>query len=225
MTYRSVDGEGGYPGNLDVEATYALNDDNVLSVVYTAKTDAPTIVNISNHSFWNLSGEASAKDVMDEVLTIDADAITPVDSQLIPTGEILKVEGTPFDFRKGQAIGKQIRDGSSKQLLIGKGYDHNFVLNSASGSGLHRAARLADPATGRVMEIYTDQPGLQLYTGNFLDGSVAGTSGHTYRQTDAIVMEPQHFPDAPNQPNFAPVTLRPGENYSNTMEFRFSTEK
>jgi aldose 1-epimerase len=225
LTYRSPDGSGGYPGNLDVTATYALSDDNVLSLTYTATTDAPTIVNISNHSFWNLRGEASAHDVMDEVLTIDADAITPVDSKLIPTGEIRKVAGTPFDFRKGQAIGKQIRDGKSKQLLIAKGYDHNFVLTGESGGAARRAARLVDPHTGRVMELYTDQPGLQVYTGNFLDGSVAGTSDHVYRQTDGVAMEPQHFPDAPNQPKFAPATLRPGQTYVNKIEYHFSTEK
>ncbi len=225
LTYRSPDGSGGYPGNLDVTAVYALNDDNVLSVTYTATTDAPTIVNISNHSFWNLRGEASGHDVMDAQLTIDADAFTPVDSKLIPTGEIRKVEGTPFDFRKGKAIGKQIRFGSSEQLMIGRGYDHNFVLNGKSGGAVRRAARLVDNHTGRAMEIYTDQPGVQLYTGNFLDGTVSGTSDHIYRQTDAVVMEPQHFPDAPNQPNFAPVTLRPGQTYVNKIEYRFSTVK
>lgn len=225
LAYRSPDGSGDYPGNLDVSATYALNDDNVLSVTYTATTDAPTIVNISNHSFWNLRGEASAHDVMDDNLTIDADAITPVDAKLIPTGEIQKVDGTPFDFRKGKAIGKDIRDGKSEQLLIAKGYDHNFVLNGASAGAVRRAARLADSHSGRVMELYTDQPGLQVYTGNFLDGSVAGTSDHVYRQTDGIAMEPQHFPDAPNQPNFAPVTLRPGETYVNKIEYHFSTAK
>ncbi len=225
LTYRSPDGSGGYPGNLDVTAVYALSDDNVLSLTYTATTDAPTIVNISNHSFWNLRGEASSHDVMDEELTIDADAITPVDKNLIPTGEIRKVDGTPFDFRKGRAIGARIRDGKAEQLLIGKGYDHNFVLNGRSGGAVRFAARLADPHSGRVMAIYTDQPGVQLYTGNFLDGSVAGTSDHVYRQTDAVVMEPQHFPDAPNQPNFAPVTLRPGETYTNKIEYRFSTIK
>jgi aldose 1-epimerase len=225
LTYKSPDGSGGYPGNLDVTATYALSDDNVLSVTYSATTDAPTIVNISNHSFWNLRGEASAHDVMGDELTIDADAITPVDSKLIPTGKLLKVAGTPFDFRKGKAIGKDIRDGKSEQLLIAKGYDHNFVLNGDSGGAVRRAARLVDPHSGRVMELYTDQPGLQVYTGNFLDGSVAGTSDHVYRQTDGIAMEPQHFPDAPNQPNFAPVTLRPGETYVNKIEYRFSTTK
>jgi len=225
MTYRSPDGFGGYPGNLDVTAVYALSDDNVLSVTYTATTDAPTIVNISNHSFWNLGGEASGHDVMAEELTIDADAITPVDKKLIPTGEIRKVAGTPFDFRKGQAIGKQIRDGKSEQLLIAKGYDHNFVLNGESGGPVRRAARLADATTGRVMDLYSDQPGLQVYTGNFLDGSVAGTSDHIYRQTDGVAMEPQHFPDAPNQPKFAPTTLRPGQTYVNKIEYHFSTDK
>jgi aldose 1-epimerase len=225
MTYRSPDGSGGYPGNLDVTATYSLSDENVLSVTYAATTDAPTVVNISNHSFWNLGGEASGHDVMAEELTIDADAITPVDNKLIPTGEIRKVARTPFDFRKGQAIGKQIRDGKSEQLLIAKGYDHNFVLNGGSGGPVRRAARLADATTGRVMELYSDQPGLQVYTGNFLDGSVAGTSDHIYRQTDGIAMEPQHFPDAPNQPKFAPATLRPDQTYVNKIEYRFSTMK
>ena len=161
---------------------------------------------------------------MDENLTIDADAITPVDKLLIPTGEIRKVAGTPYDFRHGQIIGSRIHDGHSRQLLIGKGYDMNYVLDGKPGT-VRRAARLEDPATGRVMEIYTDQPGVQLYTGNFLDGSVAGTSDHIYRQTDAVVMEPQHFPDAPNQPKFASTTLRPGQTYINKIEYRFSTVK
>ncbi|MGH8141115.1 MAG: aldose epimerase family protein [Steroidobacteraceae bacterium] len=224
LSYLSPAGQGGYPGDLHVTATYALSDDEVLSLTYTATTDAPTVLNISNHSFWNLRGEASGHDVMDEHLTIYADAFTPVDETLIPTGEIRNVAGTPYDFRDGETIGSRIHDGHSKQLLICRGYDENYVLNSAKGV-MHPAARLEDPATGRVMEIDTNQPGLQLYTGNFLDGSVAGTSDHIYRQTDAVVMEPQHFPNAPNEPKFASTTLTPGQTYVNEIQYRFSTVK
>ena len=224
LEYLSPDGQGGYPGNLHITATYALNDDNTLSLTYKATTDKPTIVNISNHSFWNLRGEASGHSVMDAHLTIDADTITPVDKLLIPTGEIRKVAGTPFDFRHGQTIGSRIHDGHSEQLLICKGYDMNYVLDGKMGM-MHRAARLEDPTTGRVMEMSTNQPGLQLYTGNFLDGSVAGTSDHIYRQTDGVAMEAQHFPDAPNQPKFASATLRPGQTYVNEIAYHFSTVK
>jgi len=224
LTYLSPAGQGGYPGALHVTATYALSDDDVLSLTYTATTDAPTVLNLSNHSFWNLRGEASGHDVLDEQLTIYADAFTPVNATLIPTGEIRPVAGTPFDFRDGQSIGSRIHDGHSRQLLICRGYDENYVLNGAAG-GMHPAARLEDPVSGRVLQIDTNQPGLQLYSGNFLDGSVAGTSHHIYRQTDAVVMEPQHFPDAPNEPKFASTRLNPGQTYVNEIRYRFSTVK
>jgi len=223
LTYRSPDGEGGYPGTLDVRATYRLDDNNDLTIEYAATTDSPTVVNITNHSYFNLAGEDGATDIMSHKLTMAAEQYTPADATLIPTGELRDVAGTPFDFREPQVIGRNIRDGSDEQILIGRGYDHNFVISGEPGD-LRLGARLEDPVSGRVMELLTTAPGVQFYSGNFLNGSVTGKSGRVYRQGDALCLEPQVFPDAPNKPAFPTARLDPGDTYTNTMVLRFSTE-
>jgi aldose 1-epimerase len=223
LRYVSVDGEEGYPGTLTVTATYSLDENNALSVEYSATTTKPTIVNITNHSFFNLAGEASQRSVYDQYLTIPADATTPVDASLIPTGEIRPVDGTPFDFRRATRIGERIRDGRDPQIVFGQGYDENFVIARDVGATPRLHARIEDPETGRILDILSNQPGLQLYTGNFLDGSAIGRSGHAYRQGDGIALEPQVFPDTPNQPAFGSARLDPGQTYRNLIIYRFST--
>jgi aldose 1-epimerase len=222
LTHVSPSGAGGYPGALQVTATYSLNERNELSVEYRARTDQPTIVNITHHSFFNLAGEASGHDVMGHRLTLWADAYIPVNDVLIPLGERRAVDGTPFDFRQPHAIGERIRDGRDAQLRLGRGYDHNFVVDGAAGT-LRPAARLHDPASGRVLELLTTAPGLQFYSGNRLDATSVGKSGRIYRQGDGLCLEPQLFPDAPNHPQFPSARLAPGKEYLNVMMFRFST--
>ena len=224
LSYSSPAGEEGYPGNLHVLALYTLNDRNELGVQYRATTDAPTIVNISNHSYFNLSGEASGRSVMDELLQIDAAQYTVVDEHLIPTGEQRSVAGTPFDFRNPTAIGLRIRDGRDVQIRYGRGYDHNFVVSGPAGQ-LRAAVRVADPYSGRVMEILSSSPGVQFYSGNFLDGSIVGKGGKAYRQGDAIALEPQLFPDAPNHADFPSARLAPGSTYENSIVYRFTVQK
>ena len=224
FSYVSPDGDQGYPGKLTVTATYTLDDADALTVVYRARTDKPTIVNLSNHAYWNLSGEGSGS-VMDDVLTIPGDAITPTDADLIPTGKFEAVAGTPYDFRAGKPIGRDIRDGRSEQLLAGKGYDMNWVIGRAPVAAPRLMARVADPKSGRMLEVLSGEPGLQFYSGNFLDGTIVGKSGRTYRQGDAFVLEPQLFPDTPNHPDFGSAVLKPGSEYRNTIVFRFSVEK
>lgn len=216
----SPDGDQGYPGELTVHLTYTLTNDNELRIDYTASTSAPTVLNLTHHSYWNLAG-ATAGDALRARLSVEADAYTPVDAHLIPTGEVRPVAGTVFDFRTPQVIAARIRDGSDPQLALGRGYDHNFVLRGAPGS-LRPAARLEDPRSGRALELLTTEPGLQVYTGNFLSGAVLGKGQHLYRQGDAIALETQHFPDSPNHPHFPSTVLEPGREWSSTTVYRFS---
>jgi aldose 1-epimerase len=209
LTYFSKDGEEGYPGNLTAFVDYTLLD-NELRVDYTATTDLDTIVNLTNHSYFNLRGKAT---ILDHELTSNADHFTPVSEELIPTGEIKAVAGTPMDFRKSKSIGSDIDD-------VAGGYDHNFVLNDWDGS-LRFAARLYDATTGRVLEILTTEPGMQFYSGNFLDGSFTGKNGFVYEKYTGLCLEPQHFPDAPNHPNFPSTVLRVGKEYKHTSVYRF----
>jgi aldose 1-epimerase len=222
LQYVSKDGDQGYPGTLTVKVTYQLSEDNQLKIAYTATTDKPTIVNLSNHTYWNLGGEGSGT-VMDQLLTIPGNAITTVDAQSIPTGEIVPVAGTPYDFRIAKPIGRDIHDGRSQQLLFGHGYDMNWVL-SRKEIEAHMVARVMDPYSGRVMSLWSSKPGLQFYSGNFLDGTTVGKDHHIYRQGDAFVLEPQLFPDTPNHPDFGSARLAPGETYRNTIVYRFATD-
>jgi aldose 1-epimerase len=223
LRHVSPDGAGGYPGTLMITATYTLNERNELAVEYRATTNKPTIVNITNHAIFNLAGKG---DVLGHRLRLSADSYTPVDATLIPTGEVRSVAGTPFDFRQPRAIGQSIRDGHDEQLRIGRGYDHNFVISGEpSPQGMRSAALLEDPVSGRTLELLTPAPGLQFYSGNFLDGTVPGKGGRMYRQGDGLALEPQGFPDAPNHPGFPSARLDPGQEYVNRMVFRFSVSR
>jgi aldose 1-epimerase len=217
LSLLSPDGDQGYPGALSVHVTYTLTDRNELRIAYRATTSAATVVNLTNHTYWTLAGAGDALLVR---LRLYADGYTPVDAALIPTGEIRSVSGTVFDFRTPQVIASRIRNGSEPQLALGRGYDHNFVLRGEAGA-LRMAARLEDPRSGRVVELLTTEPGLQLYTGNYLCGSVPGKGGRLYRQGDGIALEPQHFPDSPNHPQFPSTILQPGCVWASTTVYRF----
>lgn len=224
LTRLSPDGEEGYPGNLRVDVTYTVTSANELKISYRAVTDQPTIVNLTNHSYFNLAGEGSGT-VYDHELELNASRYTPVDQTAIPTGEIATVIDTPMDFRAPRRIGERIRD-QVEQLVFGRGYDHNVVLDrgGAKKDELVRAAQLHDPMSGRVMEIFTTEPGIQLYTGNLLDGTIYGTSDRAYRQGEAIALETQHFPDSPNYPDFPSTVLLPGEEFNSTTVYAFSVD-
>jgi aldose 1-epimerase len=222
LRYVSPHLDQGYPGQLTVTATYTLDETNTLGVDYRATTDRPTNVNLSNHAYWNLAGEGSSQGAMGHLLTIPAEHFTPVDSTLVPTGEFRPVGGTVFDFRTPTPIGKRVRT-NDEQIRFGKGYDHNWVVARAASREPRLLARVEDPKSGRVLHVLSNQPGIQFYSGNFLDGTVVGKAGKLYRQGDAIVLEPQMFPDTPNRPEFGSVRLNPGQTYRNNILFRFST--
>lgn len=220
LNYVSKDGEEGYPGTLHVTTIYSLTEDNALKIQYKATTDKDTVVNLTHHSYFNLSGKG---DILSHEVMLPADKFTPVDSTLIPTGELRPVEGTPFDFRTPTAIGARIGQ-DDEQLKFGGGYDHNWVINKPMGQ-LGLMARVYDPASGRVLEVLSTEPGLQFYSGNFLDGKNIGKGGWAYKFRNGFCMEPQHYPDSPNQPNFPSVVLKPGEVYRNAIVYKFSVRK
>lgn len=222
LRHISPEGDQGYPGTLSVDATYALGEDNSLSVEYVAVTDRTTLVNLSNHAYWNLAGEGSARGAMGHLLTIPADHYLPTDAGSIPSGELRAVEGTPFDFRRAALIEAGLRDASDEQIRLGRGYDHNWVVAPHAADGPRLVTSLEDSVSGRCMEMFSNQPGVQFYSGNFLDGTTAGKSGRLYRMGDAVVLEPQMFPDTPNRPDFGSIRLDPGETYRNVIAWRFS---
>jgi aldose 1-epimerase len=222
LSYVSKDGDQNFPGTLTTHVTYTLTDDNALRIDYVASTDKDTVVNFTNHSYFNLAGNGSGS-VAHQMLLVNADRYTPAGPDQIPTGEIASVEGTPFDFRQMMPIGTRLHS-AFQQMVYAHGYDHNFVLNQRPGDSLTFAARAYDPRTGRILDCFTTEPGLQIYTSNGLTGAVVGSSGTTYRQTEAFTLETQHFPDSPNKPNFPTTELKPGQEFRSTTIFRFATD-
>jgi len=222
LRHISPDGDSGYPGTLTTTVTYTLDEKGDLGISFEATTDKPTIVNMTNHAIFNLGGEGSKGGAMDHKLTIPAKAYTPVDEYLIPTGERRAVMGTVFDFRQPRVIALGLRDGRDQQIVFGRGYDHNFALDKGVTTTPQLAARLTDPAAGRTLEVLTTEPGVQFYTGNFLDGTLIGKKGHVYRMGDGIALEPQKFPDAPNHPDFVSARVDPGKPYRHAMVYRVS---
>jgi aldose 1-epimerase len=222
LSYLSKDGEEGFPGNLNVTAIYTLTDDNELRLEFTATTDKPTVANLTHHSYFNLRGQGNG-DILSHEVYINSDKTTPVDSLLITTGEFASVDGTPFDFRKPTAIGARINDPNT-QLQYGPGYDHNWVINKPMGK-LGLQARVVEPTSGRVMEVFSDEPGLQFYAGNFLDGTITGKGGKVYQRRTGFCMEPQHYPDSPNKPQFPTTELKPGQTFHNVIVYKYSVQK
>ena len=222
LSYVSPDGDQGFPGTLTTRVTYTLTNDNALRIDYVSSTDKDTVINFTNHSYFNLAGNGSGS-VADQLLLVNADRYTPVGLDLIPTGEIASIDGTPLDFRQLLPIGARLNS-AFQQMVYAHGYDHNFVLNKGSGDGLTFAARAYDPRTGRIMDCFTTEPAVQVYTSNGMNGSVVGSSGATYRQTEAFTLETQHFPDSPNKPNFPTTELKPGQEFRSTTIFRFATD-
>ena len=222
LTYVAEDGEEGFPGNITCKVLMKLTDDNAIDIRYEAETDKPTIVNMTNHSYFNLDGDAARNEA--HLLTIDADYYTPVDSTFMTTGEIAPVKDTPMDFTTPKAVGKDINNYDFVQLKNGNGYDHNWVLNT-KGDISQVAARLTSPETGITLEVYTNEPGIQVYTGNFLDGTVSGKKGIVYNQRASVCLETQHYPDSPNKADWPSVVLEPGQTYNSECIFKFSIEK
>ena len=220
FTLVSPSGDAGFPGTVNVSVTYSLSDDNALGIYYDAETDAPTVINMTNHSYFNLNGDPT-KTILNHELTINASSCTPADALLIPTGEITSVEGTPFDFRTAKTIGQDIETEGDAQLIFGRGYDHNWVLDTACDAS-KKAAELYCPETGIKFSVFTSEPGIQVYTGNFLDGTEIGKGGIAYNHRTAVCMETQHYPDSPNKPEFPSTVLRPGEKYRSNTTYYFS---
>jgi len=222
LSYVSKDGDQNFPGTLTTHVTYTLTNDNALRIDYVASTDKDTVINFTNHSYFNLVGNGSGS-VADQLLLVNADRYTPAGSDQIPTGEIAPVEGTPLDFRQMMPIGARLNS-AFQQMVYAHGYDHNFVLNQRGGDNVTFAARAYDPRIGRVIDCFTTEPGVQVYTSNGMNGSIVGSSGTTYRQTEAFTLETQHFPDSPNKPNFPTTELKPGQDFHSTTVFRFATD-